>query len=252
MRLRCPHCGKPGNLPDQLRTGTYKVRCRRCEARFAAVSFAPVEALAPTEDLPVVVPPRRQNTAREFGRFSDEDLFDGSDEFGSSEIALGPGDSQYELSAIVDGVADDESHDDLPAIEPPRLEPKQLQPMTVENVTRLETRGGTKQLRPAGDGSALASKPAPDFDRNGRFAGIWSRYQLLATLTFGAVAIAILGFLLLKSSVAGQSLPAATSALIVGLLGTIGFVLLSLTALVQSALLAELARDVRQLHKEFD
>jgi hypothetical protein len=252
MRLRCPHCGRPGNLPDQLRTGTYKVRCRRCESHFAAVSLAPVEALAPTDDLPVVVPAGRKDTAREFGRFSDEDLIDGSDDYGSSEFGLGPGDSQYELSAIVEGVADEDSHDDLPAIEPPRPEPKQIQPIRVESLSRSENRGGTTQLRPAEESTALVATPTPEYSRNRRFADIWSRCQLVATLSFGAVAIVVLGLLLLKSAVGGQSLSAATSALVVGLLGTIGLVLLSLTGLVQSALLAELARDLRRLHKELD
>jgi hypothetical protein len=99
---------------------------------------------------------------------------------------------------------------------------------------------------------ALAAKSIGSAAGQGRLVELWSRLQLPVTLGFGAIALGVLGFLCLRSSIGGQSPSAATSALLVGFLGTVAFVLLSVSAIVLNGLLVELTRDLRQLKKELD
>ncbi len=252
------------------------MRCRKCKSRFAAVSYAPLGGEPRTEELPALAPPEDASPASDLARHSAEPLVDAFEDYDSSEIELGPGDSQYELTSGAEGFADDDSQVDLPALAPGPREPKRFQAAGVANGStagsvpwEIGIGESPKPNRPGRHHNAtiLASgsesdpperaafrevpgaKPVLFFTSNGRFVHIWSRYQLVTTLAFGATALCILGFFVLRSSIGGQPLTPATSTLVVGLLGTVAFVLLSLTAIVLSALLSELARDLRRLYK---
>jgi hypothetical protein len=196
-----------------------------------------------------------------------------------SDLELGPGDSQYELSANFDGFADDDSQVDMPTIASPQYQPKQIEPPGAGKVAqaRIAERIGGRhdepnQLQTAtysstptlGNGNdlnhlpaarlseALVPKPTPFAVRHARFVDLWSRYQLFATLAFGAVGIGIFGFFLLSSSIGGQAVRPAILVLVVGFLGTVAFVLLSLTAIVLSALVSELCRGLRIRENDLD
>jgi len=172
---------------------------------------------------------------------------------------LGPGDSQYVWSFGVEGFADDDSQVELPAIGTPEHEPKQIRAASNGRASRLGSgewsvgRSEVSNHVPAPTVSNVpAAKPPSILGGNGRVVGIWSRYQLVVTLAFGALAFAILGFLLLKSSIGGHAVTPETSTLVVGLLGTAAFVLLSLTGFALNFLLIEIARDLRRLHHDLN
>jgi hypothetical protein len=211
-----------------------------------------VGGLPSTEDLPLFVSPPQTSRTTDFGRLGTDDFINGSDEFDSSDIVLGPGDSHYELSAIVDGAANDDSQVDLPAIATDRPPGKPNQAGRTGSPTRLSTSAPATHSQRARNRHGLAVDVMPVLVRKGGFVHLWSRCQLVATLAFGALAMSILGFFLVRASIAGQSLTAATSALVVGLLGTLAFVLLSFTAIVLSAVLIELADSLRQLHQDVE
>jgi hypothetical protein len=283
MRILCPHCGRAGNLPADLRIGAHAVRCRRCDSRFAAVSYVSPGALPPTDELRFLAPTLNPRTVGDFGRFSTDPLGDGSAEYDSCEFLLGPGDSQYELPSFADGFDDDEPPVGLPAITSPQpepstiqaanvrealrrgsgerraesvQEPKQVQAMHYGNGLRVgngeraaENGHEPKQSPPARLSEALAAKPIAIVAWNSRFIEIWSRCQLVATLAFGALSFGILGYLLWKSAIGGQGHAPTASALVLGFLGTAAFVFLSLTALARNVLLTQISRELRRLNE---
>ena len=132
MRILCPHCGRPGNLPDVLRSGAHAVRCRRCNSRFAAVSFIPLESVSRTDESPALAH-RNPQPAAEFGRFSSHALLDDSAESDCSEFLLGPGDSQYELPSFVDEFDGDDSQIGLPIVSSVQPDSNRIQSATVRD-----------------------------------------------------------------------------------------------------------------------
>jgi hypothetical protein len=183
------------------------------------------------------------------------------------------------LSANFEGFDDDDSQVDMPTIASPQYQPKQIeapgagkvaQPRTAERnggrhdePNQLETAtysspptlgngNDLNHLQAARLSDALVPKPTPFSVRHARFVDLWSRYQLFATLAFGGVASGIFGFFLLSSSIAGQTVRPAILVLVVGFLGTVAFVLLSLTAIVLNALVSELCRGLRSRENHLD
>ena len=71
-------------------------------------------------------------------------------------------------------------------------------------------------------------------------------------LGFAASSLAVLGFLLVTPLVAGQTLSSSITALIIGCVGTIAFLLLSLSATVLIILVIDLGRSVRVLIQQTD
>ena len=259
MKLLCPQCGRPGNLPDRLSSGAYQVRCRRCNARFAAVSLALAETLPREDDRPVLVPTHGSRAVNDFARFPAHPLFRSLYEDDSSEIVRGPGDSNAEWSFNVGAFVDHDSQVDVPAFVAPQPEPTQIQPANMTSASRVGSLelGGARSEEPkripaASGGDVLAAKPIPNIGGSRRFVGIWSRYHLFTTIGFAALAFLVLGFFLLKTFTGGQALDPATSTLVVGLLGTAAFALLSLTGFVLHVVLIELACDLRRLRDDLE
>src|SRR5262249_31942489 len=152
-----------------------------------------------------------------------------------------------------------DSEDDLSAIRVPQSDPRSIDALAGLGGDRLSHgswmlgRGEeTKLVSRSGGGSAAKSRPAAEPQQpppsrteiragarpiravawEGRVVAFWSRFQLPMTIGFAAIALGVLGFLILRSSIGGQSPAAATAALILGIVGTIAFVLLSLSAIV--------------------
>lgn len=176
--------------------------------------------------MPALVPARNAPAVADHSRLAADPRNDGFEDFDSSEIALRPGDSHYELSSNFQGFADDDSQVDLPAFDPPEQEPTRIH--VASAVDRSKAESGNWDI------------------------GIWLRYQLVATLAFGGSALGVLGFYLLRSSIGGQAPTPATAALVVGFLATVAFVLLSLAVMVLHAMLGELSRELGRLHKRLD
>jgi len=192
----------------------------------------PPGELPGTEDLPAFGPNQKAAIANDRSRLATEPLIGGFDDHDYSEIELGPGDSQYELSSGGEAFPDYDSQAELPAIGSRQADPIPIPATDLRN--------------------ARSSKPAPIVPWYGRLVEIWTRYQIVVTLGYGALGIVVLGFCLIRTSFGGQSLTPASSSLVVGFLGAIAFVLLSLSGLAQSILLIDLARRLRRLHNDFD
>jgi hypothetical protein len=140
--------------------------------------------------------------------------------------ARSPGDSHYEMSAVFDDGYDD-SDDEMAAFDPGSSDDNEaLVPSGVE------------------PGSAEIFLPGPWYFK---FIDAWGRFQFFTALGFAAASLSVLGFLLVRAVVGGHILSSSITALILGCVGTIAFLMLSLSATVLIVLLVDLARNVRQL-----
>jgi hypothetical protein len=99
----------------------------------------------------------------------------------------------------------------------------------------------TATFEPAAADGLLAN---PWFDA---FIDSWSRYHCMIALGFGTSSLAVLGFLLVRALWGGAVIDSSITALIVGCVMTVAFMLLSVSATVLVALLVDLGRSLRQL-----
>jgi hypothetical protein len=226
MILPCPSCGREGNLPDHLGLTDRMLRCRRCGRRFGTVPLRVIPELhraGPSKDAGRSARDQIQAPPRSFSADSDDDLpvfadrspFDASFETGAV-LGGGPDDSQTELPAFVDG--------ESPAGESPAP-------------------GGPE----AGSSGLFLADP---WYYN--VIDSWGRLHFYVALGFGASSLAVLGYFLVSAIVGGHTLNSSITALIVGCVGTIAFLLLSLSATALVILLVDLARNVRALIQRAD
>ncbi len=80
-----------------------------------------------------------------------------------------------------------------------------------------------------------------------KFIESWGRVHFYVVLGFAASSLAVLGYLLISALVAGRALSSSITALIIGCVGTVAFLLLSLSATVLIILVIDLGRSVRVL-----
>jgi hypothetical protein len=142
-----------------------------------------------------------------------------------------PFDSHYDMAAMFDETPD-ESGAEIPAFDP-------------------GSSGEFETVTPATDRSSADElfQPSPWYYK---FINSWGRFQFVAGLGFAASALSVLGFLLARAIVAGQTVSTSVTALVLGCVGTIAFLLLSLSATALIMLLADLDRNVRQLIQQAD
>jgi hypothetical protein len=221
MVIRCPSCGRTGKFPHPFGLTAHTLRCRRCSALFVTV---------PTQvdgaELPALEHAPLAGSATDSGMFPLDDLAARED---SGFGALGDiiGDSHYELGAISDDVSD--SQIDLPAFAADDLdwdEPQSAPQLNRDGVRRALGASGLVQIGPI---------------------EAWGRYHLYVALGFAAASLGVMGYFLLRPLVGGATVGSSTTALVVGCIGTIAFLLLSLAATTLNLRLVELARNVRQL-----
>jgi len=79
------------------------------------------------------------------------------------------------------------------------------------------------------------------------FIDFWSRFHFFVALGFGTSSLAVLGFFLVRALVGGQVINASITALILGCVGTVAFLMLSVSATALILLLVDLGRNVRRL-----
>jgi predicted Zn finger-like uncharacterized protein len=229
MNLRCPSCGRVGNVPDHLGLTAHTVRCRRCRTVFSTVpargngeSHQATSKTAP--DISVSAP-------REFARVPYESFAMGSDNDLPAFAPRLPYDSQYEMTAVLGGDPDD-SQTEMPAF------------------TAGKTPSGeTEDTPPFETAGAELFLPVPWYYS---FIDSWGRLHFFVALGFAASSLSVLGFLLARALVGGHILSSSITALIVGCVGTVAFLLLSLSATALIVLLIDLARNVRQLIQQAD
>jgi hypothetical protein len=228
MILRCPSCGREGNVADRLGESAHKVRCRRCGTRFSTVTLR-------VEEEPRVIEPTRQHAAVAPGVLdralaSLQGFPDGSDEI-TAVAPLTPFDSQYEMTVVLGGDPDD-SQTELPAFD-----------------GGMDESGEIEAGRPFETASSEFAVPVPWY-----FSVIdsWGRLHFYVATGFAASSLLVLGFLLVRALVAGYIVSSSVIALIIGCVGTIAFLLISLSATVLTVLLFDLARNVRALIQQSD
>ena len=228
MILRCPSCGREGNVPDRLGGSTHSVRCRPCGARF---STAPARVMGEAHPQGPSVArgvgshasKRPVMVARGFSAGSDPDL--------AEYPQPSPEDSQHEMAAVLGGDPDD-SQVELPAF------------------VLADGPSGEYATSPGlQTGSSEFLLAVPWYFR---FIESWGRVHVFVAVGFAAASLSVLGFLLIRALVAGHTLNSSITALIVGCVGTIAFLLLSLSATVLIMLLIDLARNVRLLIQQTD
>ncbi len=109
--------------------------------------------------------------------------------------------------------------------------------------------GETEAVRPFETPSGLVDVPVPWFFN---FIDSWGRLHFFVALGFAASSLSVLGYFLVRALVSGEILSSSIAALIVGCVGTIAFLLLSLSATALIFLLIDLARNVRHLMQRAD
>ncbi len=223
MIIRCPSCGREGNIPDTGSRPFRNVRCRPCGARFALEIAARI-------DQPYLLEPATNGGLLQHGlarpmvaverasaiddldlmNFPDRSLPDSEDDF-AGVLGGDPDDSQVELPAFTSGEPLSGEIDAFPPFEP------------------------------AGSDFLL---PAPWYNK---FIESWGQVHFFFAVGFAAFSLLILGVLLITTLVAGRTVSSSITALIVGFVATVAFLLLSISATMLFSLLVDLARNVRVL-----
>jgi zinc-ribbon domain len=230
MILRCPSCGREGNLPDHLGASARFVRCRRCKARFSTGDVRNAAAFQHTSNAiteNMAASPRVRNLAlmspNGFSSESEDEMTEMS--------APTPFDSQYEMTAVLGGDPDD-SQTELPAFG-----------------DESDISGEMEAGRPFETSSSEFLLPVPWYFN---FIDSWGRLHFYVATGFAGASLAVLGFLLVRALVAGRTMSSSVTALIIGCVGTIAFLLISLSATALTVLLVDLARNVRMLIQQAD
>jgi hypothetical protein len=151
-------------------------------------------------------------------RASSEGFFSGEDDDSLPDL-IGPGDSHSEMSG---GPASDpgDSNVELPAFD---------------------------DAAPSGTFEAASSEvvlPGPWYDQ---VIDSWNRWHFLLTLGFGISALGLLGYFLVEAVLGGKIVNTSVTALIVGCVGTVAFLLLSASVTALIVVVVDLGRNVRRL-----
>jgi hypothetical protein len=250
MIIECPSCGVPGNLPSHIPTGANALRCRRCGVRFeigdrgdkasrrrrdpilmtrfvigARVDEEVVAAVAPGEPDPWLrdsTSPALMPSNGYFAGFDDE-------EPGTHEG--GPGDSHYELSDPSFAAFEDSG---------------------AEWTAVSTANPAPRRSEAASNGEPVASEAIGNEPWYYKLIDSFGRYQFLVALNFGALVLVLFGFLLVRPLIGNVGLDSSASALLVGLVGTVAFLLISLITAALIVLLVDLARTIRRLRLHVD
>ena len=228
MMIRCPNCERIGKIPDQFGSNASKLRCRRCRTRFSLVPPPAKEGLAVAPRLFEASPIAQSGGS--LPRFSAETLsLTGALTDDSLPRVIDPDDSQYELPVSTD-IDIDDSQVELPAFTPDQV-------------------AADEYWHSAGDDPPSVE---PNFKSpwHDRFVNSWGRYHFGAAIGFGAISLAVLGYLLASELFGGQSTSASVPLLILGCVGTVAFLLLSVTVTALNRQLADLAKHVRLMRMQ--
>src|SRR5262249_51201794 len=109
MYIRCPKCGRRGNLPDRLVPEAHSLRCRKCQANFPTPELARLAAERGAG--PTFEPVAARARSKEPSAFLADGFFSGFDVPTESPRRLGPGDSNYELTFTLGDPGGDSSTD---------------------------------------------------------------------------------------------------------------------------------------------
>jgi hypothetical protein len=208
---------------------THVLRCRKCQSRFVlgavpldqaatgiAKSLASSHALSPAQSA--------LNGAFAEGSFSGADEDEDDLEAGLPD----PSDSQYELPVGVgdeDGAEfNDWSTDDMPARPGP----------------------GERRIE-AGDSSSVPSDPWYY-----KFIHAWGRVHFFGAIGFAALSMTVIACLVLARLTGNLKPESSAIAIVVGIVGAIALLMISLSTTALNLLLIDLARNIHRLRVHSD
>ncbi len=231
MTIRCPRCGQTGNIPAQRELTVDTIRCRKCMTRFSRASVSDLEGLSRWR--PGQVPPRPAvPVAAVFAAVpvhahrADERRIDSA-----ASVVSARDDSQYEMPVVTDP-EDDDSHWELPAVEPDQPSSDDEFPAYVE-------------VRPDEE-NAIASPWYLNL------IDYWARYHFGVALVFGALSIVVLGFALFRAVSDVGSVSLSITSLVIGSVALVAFAILLVSSTALNLVLVDLARNVRRLRMPSD
>jgi hypothetical protein len=233
--IRCPKCDRMGFLPDRLAPAARSLRCRKCKANFLTTELAVEEVRqhggvdeswrGTAMDTPVLSQSRQKATP-----FRADGMFGRFDEPERPLRALGPGDSNYEMTFSIGGAPDD------PGIDWERDAEDFLEP-------EAPSSDEIAAVIPRGPGQVRSD---PWFYA---FIGSWGRPFCFGVLGFVGFSVLVIGLLVANGLhvLGSQAIPTSIQALIVASLGTIALLLIGTAMIFQSAFLADLARTIHRM-----
>jgi hypothetical protein len=230
MMIRCPNCERIGKIPDSVGSNTRKLRCRLCDTRFSLVPPPAKEGLALAPRLFEASPIAQ--SGGNLPRFSAETWSaNGAKSDDSLALVVNPDDSQYELPISTD-IDIDDSQFELPAFAPEQMSPDESWRAAVDNPPSMER---------------TLTSPWHD-----RFVNSWGHYHFGVTIGFSAISLVVLGYFLASEILGGRSISASIALMILGCVGTVAFLLLSVTVTALNRQLADLAKHVRLMRIQSD
>ena len=225
MLIRCPKCGRRGNLPDRWVPEAHTLRCRKCRAMFKTPDLAPLGAergAGPAFD-PIAGRARVEPPAS----YIAEGFFSGFEEPLVAPRKAGPGDSNYELAfTLADPEGDSGSDWDT--------EPDEIAP----------------EAPSSDDITALRPLPSPVAETwHRRLIESWSLGLIVAALVLAVVSIPTFAYLLWLTLGSAGSIDLPTPALVAAFACSIAMLTISVPLLLLAAAVTELIREVRRLFR---
>jgi hypothetical protein len=162
-------------------------------------------------------------------------FFGSSDDDEPSSSWRDPSDSHYEVTEPFDDELDGP--------------PSELPPADSEDSGEFYQVADSPGVQEATSASAGPASSAP-VAWSSKSLHNWRRFQLLAAISFGGLSLAVLGFFLVSALTAGRAINSEILAIVVGVIGTVAFLLLSIEATTLLAVVLELARHMQQIRAE--
>jgi hypothetical protein len=206
-----------GSLPDRLAVDAHSLRCRRCASYFrmgAGAGQAREARLSTDVEVAVAAPAFRR-----------DGFFSGADDGEPAMDRLGPGDSHYELTFTL-GEPSGESELDWPTA-------------SGESGDDEGRSGEVVAPRSGAEGSADPWSY--------RLIASSSRLLVLGGLGFAALALLLLGFLLVRTLASGPISGSTTLALVASSIAAIAFLFITFALAALNVLLVDVARNLRWL-----
>jgi hypothetical protein len=226
MYIRCPKCGRRGQVPDRWVPEVHSLRCRKCQALFKTPELARIAAEVGVS--PSFEPMANLGRAEEPGSFMADGYFGGFDDDAMEPPRTpGPGDSNYELTfAIreVDGESGSGWDTETPDVEPEAPSSDEIPALTTGSAERWHH----------------------------RFIESFGLVLIVLALALIAIAVPTIGYLLWQTlgSVPPPAFPSPT--LIAGLACAVGLLMISVPLILISAFLSDLVRDSRRRDQPSD
>jgi hypothetical protein len=185
-----------------------------------------------TEEMPLFGPGALRRLDPDLGRLTADPLRARPVDDDYCDFGLGPGDSHYDLSP---SFVDFPNHD-------PRAD--------THAQSIVSTHSEPTHAAPLQAAATLSREPESAIPANVRLLDVWARHQLPATLGFGGLALLFFGLFLIRVWTDAPAGDGAILTLLVGIVGMIAFIFVSLMAAVLSAIMAQLVRELRRLSDE--